>query len=455
MHHPSSQTRPLYRLPEPATAGFVSNSVLVLLAFASMFFSRCLNYAGAPAPINFVHFATIPAVSGFVLFSTPSLGRDQYALAKRMLIGIFVLLGVNLASALLNQAGAINALLNFILWSEAFIFLLALSCLRLSVKSFHRLKIWTIGMASVNLLLAFVQRYVMNLHLLANGPDNIKGAFWGQGGGHVVGASVAITFALYFLVASQRAWWMRAAVMLLAFWHIMLADAKQVLVTLLVAFVILILNKSRRPARVFMYAAILAIFVALGLWAADTVFPALKTWARPEIYAWDGEATRLKLATFRIVPSHFDSPLNWLLGLGPGHTVGRLGGWMLQTYRGLLSPFGSTIHPASSQVWQAVSRSWLGDQSSLFSPLFGWAGLWGDLGFAGLLTYLYLGSLVWKYFCKDDMSKFLLLTFVTHGFIFSQMEEPGYALSIALVIGLRLQEWRLSARQRDGLVEVG
>jgi hypothetical protein len=81
----------------------------------------------------------------------------------------------------------------------------------------------------------------------------------------------------------------------------------------------------------------------------------------------------------------------------------------------------------------------------MFSPLFGWAGIWGDLGFLGLATYLWLGWLVWQKLCLDDFSKFLLLTIVVNGLILSQMEEPGYMLYIAMIIGLQWQEQRISS----------
>lgn len=76
----------------------------------------------------------------------------------------------------------------------------------------------------------------------------------------------------------------------------------------------------------------------------------------------------------------------------------------------------------------------------MFSPLFGWAGIWGNLGFLGLAAYLYLSFLVWRKLCLDDFSKFLLLSVFAFGLIFSQMEEPGYMLFVATIIGLQWQE---------------
>ena len=80
----------------------------------------------------------------------------------------------------------------------------------------------------------------------------------------------------------------------------------------------------------------------------------------------------------------------------------------------------------------------------MFSPFFGWAGLWGDLGMLGLGTYLYLGWVVWHYLCPDDLSKFLLLSVAGFGLVFTQMEEPGFMLYSAFLIGIRWHERRLA-----------
>jgi hypothetical protein len=116
---------------------------------------------------------------------------------------------------------------------------------------------------------------------------------------------------------------------------------------------------------------------------------------------------------------------------------------MLENYKDLLSPLGATVHPASAAIWKAVGASWLGDQSSMFSPLFGWAGIWGDLGFLGLGSFIYIWFVVWRRLCFDDISRFFVLTVFVFGLVFSQMEEPGYMLYVTLIIGLRWHEYRV------------
>lgn len=122
----------------------------------------------------------------------------------------------------------------------------------------------------------------------------------------------------------------------------------------------------------------------------------------------------------------------------------------MRDYGHLLNPLGATSAPSgqytsiSQLVWYYTGQSWLAQGSSFFSPFWGWAGIWGDLGFLGLGTYLYLGSVVWRRVCADNTSKLLLLTVVICGFIFTQMEEPAYMLSVATLIALKWQKERIS-----------
>ena len=429
------------------TKGYIYNSTLVLFAYATAFLVRMVTTFGAPSVMNFTHFVTVPWACGLVLTKNRSTNRQQITTSWLIITGLFALLSVMITSALLNNAGIVNIVLSFLLLGEPFIMLLAITSLPMSAGNIVKMRSWVVRFSLFHLGLALVQRHVLRMNTWhgtgLHGGDHIQGVFWKSGAGHVVGASVSITFALYYLVTVKTApLWLRIVVALAAFWQIIISDAKQVLLAFLVAGVILVLTKLTNLQQSFKYIIGAVIFALIFNWCLQNVpaFDAFNTWVRPSIYGPEGEATLLKTATFRIVPTYYTSPLNWLFGLGPGHTVGRLGGWMLKEYSELLEPLGSTRHLASRAVWRAVGASWLGDQSSMFSPLFGWAGLWGDLGFLGLAVYAYLAVVVWLYICVDDISKLILLSVFVFGLIFSQIEEPGYMISVAMFIGLQWQE---------------
>ncbi|MEO1672222.1 MAG: hypothetical protein AAFR77_15840, partial [Cyanobacteria bacterium J06631_2] len=182
-------------------------------------------------------------------------------------------------------------------------------------------------------------------------------------------------------------------------------------------------------------------------WALNNVeyFNAFENGIR-KLSEWgpEGAARKIKLAPIEIAVSHYTSGLNWLFGLGPGHTFGRLGGWFLRDYASLLQPLGATIHSASTDAMYAYWNSWIAQESTFYHPFYGWAGIWGDLGLVGLGAYLYLGYIVWTKLALQDLPKFHMLVVVVVGFIFTQMEEPGYMLFTAALIGLHWQSYSVS-----------
>lgn len=431
--------------------GYIQLSHLLMFAFCTAFYPRVLTLVNFPSFVNLLHLGIVPCICLFTLSNTRTRSKSQIAISKALILGLTILFAVMVASALLNKAGLINVAVDFLLLGEPFMMLLTFVSIPMSPTKIEQVRKLLIYSGFINTLFAFVQRYVLNLQTRPGLSDNIKGVFIAQGAGHVIGASVALTFGLYYFFNVKTVpLWIRACVLLATFWHMLLADAKQVLLAFMVAWVLLLLTKFRKLGQAIKYLCAAIVVIFLLVWCVQNVpaFAAFNTWLRPEIYGPNGEATRLKLATFSIVPSYYHSPLNPWLGLGPGHTVGRLGGWMLKEYEDLLSPLGSTRHPASNDAWAAAAASWLGNQSSMFSPLFGWAGIWGDLGFLGLGAYLYLAFLVGHKLCLNDFSKFLLFSVFAFGLIFSQMEEPGYMLFVATIIGLQWQESRYRSRSK-------
>lgn len=428
-----------------AKKGYIQNSNLTLIALATVFFPRVLISLRIPSLINFLHFAVVPLACFSTLTQARIRDPKQITISKKILTGLYIMLIIVFSSALLNNAGIPNAILSFLILTEPFIFLLTIISLPLSSESFIKVRTWIFRFAFANIIFCYIQRYIFNRHKLAGLEDNINGVFIGGGAGHVVGASISLTFGVYYLFAMKtQPLLVRVAVFFVIFNQIIISDTKQVLLSFMAAYILFQIMNFKAPIKTFIYLSIGAVFITIFYWAIYNIeaLSAFTTWIRPEIYGPDGEATRLKFAAFRIVPEYFHSPLNWLLGLGPGHTVGRLGGWMLESYKHLLLPLGATIHPSSQAVWQASADSWLGNQSSMFSPLFGWAGIWGDLGFLGLGAYLYLSFLVWKYVCPDNISRYLILTAFIFGCIFSQLEEPPYMLFLAAIIGLQWHELR-------------
>ena len=434
----------------------IKNSTLIIIAFATTFFPRLLTYFGAPSPINFVHFFTIPAVCGVAIFTTQIKNRKHIATAWELIIGLTILLACMLTSALINKAGIINIVLQYLINAEPYLFLIALIVIPMEDEILHKLKKWFLGFCAFNLLLALAQSVLIpaGIYPRRGGTiaDGIGGVFGGGGGSaaNYLSCTVSMYASLYFLTTfKSHPLWIRLVVVMAAVYQTQVSDSKQVFLAFAAGGLLVVIANMKDPFKAFTYGLAILIIAVVAIWAFQNLdlefLDAYKNWtSREGLYGLDGEATRTKLAAFPIVYSYYETPLNWLFGIGPGHSVTRLGGWMLQKYSSLLTPLGATTHPASNEVFQVVTDGWIAQQSTVFFPLFTWAGIWGDLGLVGLGAYLYLGSIVWRRVCTTNLSKFLVLSTVVFGFILTQMEEPAHMLTIAYMLRLGWKEtWKL------------
>lgn len=438
--------------------GFYKGTTLAISAFSTGFYSRIFcSLTHAPSALNHLHFLAVPFTTAIILTTAKSKDRQQLAIVQTLLAGLMILFTIMIASALLNDAGLINAVFSFLILGGPFMLLAAIVCLPMSFGSFNQFRQWMIKSSFANMLLAFIQWPLLKFHKISAGgldeTDGMAGVFFVSGAGNYVSTTVSIYFGAYYLMFAKVApLWLRIGTLLGALFQLQLSDSKQVLFALFGGGVLLVLCTMKDVGKAISYAIGIVLLVIVFYWCMENLeaFAAFKNYADKD-GAWgpNGEAFRIKPIAFKIISSYFQSPLNWLLGLGPGHTVGRLGGWLLKENWAILGPLGATRHPASDAVLDEYYHSWLALESTMFCPMFGWAGIWGDIGFAGLGAYLGLAWIVWRYLCRDNFSQFLMLSTAIFGFIFTQMEEPGYMLYTAALIGLRWHEQRIEKFQKE------
>jgi hypothetical protein len=431
---------------------YIKLSVLVYLALASLLFSRVFSLVGVPGIFaNFAHFIFVPAICVYALAASRTCDRQQVQTMWALLVGLLALLAEIIVSALLNHTGMINIALAWLLQGEPFILLLALVSLSLPEDSVRRLRNWVFGFCFLNVIVSYFQGYIIS----TGNPDDLKGLFLSVAG---VGVSTLVLsiFCIYFFInAKSSPLWFRSLVVASVFWLIILADSKQIFLFLLIAFLLMSFAELKPKSLISLIGGIL---LSLALyWCISNVpaFSAFNVWNKPELYSGENSPFLLaRTVAFRVIASNYTSPLNLFFGLGPGHTTGRLGGWMMENYWSLLEPMGATKTLISNSiVTQAINEYGIGllIGTSLFNPLTSWAGLWGDFGLIGLIFYFFLWSVVWQNLCVDRFSKFIVLLFLISGFSLTWMEEPGYSLFTTFIIGLRWHEYRLTKMQSGNL----
>ncbi len=432
----------------------IPNSTLILIGFATAFFPRLLSSFGAPSVINFAHFGILPIVFIIAILTTKTRDKRQVSIVWELLAGLGIFLICSLVSALLNDAGIVNIFLQFMFQAEPFMLLVAMMAIPMAGERLKKFQYWLLGFALFNFLLAIAQSILLPIGLYPKPDggtleDNITGVFGGGGGSaaNYVSCTVSFYVGLYFFNRFKNLpMWMRVLPLLGGLYQTQVSDSKQVFLALAMGWGLLVLTKVKYPVKLFLYVTAGFVLILGFSWALQNIESEIlapyQNWTRRDIWGWNGLAAQTKFAALRIIPPYYETPLNWLFGLGPGHTVTRLGGWVMRDYEKLLIPLGATVHPASGDVFQVVNDSYLPQESTVYFPLFTWAGIWGDLGFVGLGAYLYLNSIVWRRVCVDNASRFLMLSTACFGLILTQMEEPGHMLTVACLIALRWQENR-------------
>lgn len=411
----------------------VRSNTLAGIALCAALCSRALTEVGLPKLIDHLHFFAVAL--GFILILTNK-RADKFS--PKFNIALYVLLTCLFLSAAINDAGLINIALEFLLISEPLLLFAVLTSIawRRSSLSIFQALIFTLVITHA--IFAYFQFFVMGLR-----GDDVKGLFLSMGAGHHVAGALAATAATFYLkssyIQSKQA---RIALFIFLTPIVIVTDAKQVVAVFLVSLLLFALTKIKDVRRLITLLAIFASTAVTLTWVANTIFPALLVWAKLDILI---EGIHQKLSVVAIITSYYDSVFNLLFGLGPGHTVGRLG-WMLPAYGEYLMPLGATTSEVTNAVWAAHQSHYMSNittGSSMFSLFFSWAGFWGDLGLVGLASYLYLWLLVWRTVSDDEVSGFLFLTIFVFGAVFSWMEEPGYMLFVVSVLGLRWQELRV------------
>lgn len=418
-------------------------STLALVAFATVFFARTIDSLGAPSLINFAHFAFVPLACGFALWNTRVRDRHQISAVWSMIGVLMIFFTVNLASAFINGAGLINVVLNFLLYAEPFMMLIAIASIPLSGERIQQLKNWMAIFALYNIALVYIQKYVQG----AVNPDFLYGAFFSVAGA-TVSSIVSLIFAIYYLSSEKtRPLWIRLAIVVAAFWQIIISDTKLVLGSFIIGFALFSLSKIN--AKSLIYIIFGAFLFFLFFWALDNVpfFEPYALWINPEeLTDFNSEFYRAKLMAFEKVPEYYESSLGYIFGLGPGHGVSRLGGWMMEKYGPLLDPLGAThpfleMRPDIMLAAAQESRKVIG--TAMYGPLFSWAGLWSELGILGVGSYALIWMTVWRYYCLHDFSRLLVMATLVTGLFPGYLEEPGSLLFTTFVIGLWWHEQRL------------
>ncbi|MCI0561318.1 MAG: hypothetical protein MN733_22760 [Nitrososphaera sp.] len=404
---------------------------LVLCVLFTVMFSRVITHFGVPSIVNFAHLALAPWLVFLVLISHAS------GPAMQLFRGVLALLAAIVLSAIANEAGPMNAILEFLILAEPFFFFMAILALPWKLESIRRFRWGLFLIALTHMCLSFLDWKGQGI------GDEIKGLFMEQGGGHHVAGAVALTAAVYFLRDNPiNSFWVRIATSLGFAMVGIISDSKMVIAAFVAALILAGLFKLNSLVALskYMFQSAVVLTACYFFVLSFSLLPHFQ-----HKLTQMGIGMEHKWSVVRIITRSYESPINVVVGVGPGHTVSRVA-TMIPDYYDLLRPMGITTSPVTrvimvKSVTHSLSNPYTG--SSVWALTFTWVSVWGDLGFLGLLIYLFIWLKVWRIACIDDRTRIMFLAAMILASAFTYLEEPGYVIYLVSLLGLAVQQRHL------------
>ena len=388
-----------------------------------------------PPILNFFHF---PLALGAAFVATTG-DPSPISMARSIAIGLAAFFFLSFVSWAFNGGEFLRPPLNWLVFLEPFLIVYAL--VRMPPPLSKQKLLWKLALA-----IPLIQFPLALWQVLTLGwADNVQGSFVGMGAGHHVAGGVALVGTLICVAKGLSAdalrgklAWLLGGVLL--FTVPVLSDAKQNIAAFIPASILLMFMFRIRWKGLVLALPILAlaVLVAFSYYKPLQVITQFSTISR---------GMSAKEQGFSIIASRLsDNPGGWLFGLGPGNSISRVALMGMDRYVKRDSPvalLGLGAAPTTREIWAMGSLSWLFTGSSVWSGISSWLGLLGDLGLVGLGLYLWMSWRICQNLMKSRRwevaaAKAVLVMAGILGIMYSWLEEPGFTLLTALVVGLGL-----------------
>jgi len=426
----------------------------VAAAVAAAVFSRLLTVGGwVPATFNFAHFPLAAAAALAAL----RVRRVGPAAAKGLGRGLAALAALCVVSGLINGVEAQRPALAWLLWSEPLLLVFALT--RAGLSEAARRGLWALLLCCAWLQLPFGLWQAAELGL----GDHVQGTFVSLGAGSHVAGAMALLGALTLVGAAVHAGRIEARYLRLGGAALLLvlpilSDAKASVVFFVPALVWTLCRASGMSWRRLAAPALAGSALLAAVFALYPPLQLIMHWETMEAGLAAKQRGIAALLNYAI-----DAPLGGAVGLGPGQSVSRVGVLSVEgetTVDSPISRLGLRPAPAAERLLLANRRDPIASASSVWSYISSWSGLAGDLGPAGIALYasMWLGLLAALARRRDsgaDAAGGAIVMALLLGGAFEWLEEPGFVLPAALMVGAGLAPLRgpRGSASADGKIE--
>jgi len=410
---------------------FFLNNIIFLIT-VSFLFTRVLVFVGLPSSINHIHYLLI-----FMsyLWSLAFI-RDSQNISLNKLIFLFVLF--IFVSTLYNKISKFNLIVYTLIILEPFFYYIFLIRVKLSLIHQKFIKKVVFLFSFLNTLICYIQYFIYNLR-----NDDVQGLFVNLGAGHHVAGFVATLTATYVFFLTKLNNYIKFTIILILVSVNILSDAKQVVLSFVIALSIFYLIKFFKTKNItyilkILFNTGLMIILIYILYSINKVY--FSPYFSKNIDEIK-EGLNLKFSIFELFRYYHYSYLNNFFGLGPGQTTSRLA-LMIPDYQNFLF-FNFSINELTNKIWIFQQSNYItatSTGSSLFAPFFFWGGIYGDIGSVGVLIYLILWQQILKLNEYDEYSIFLVILVLLKGIVFNWPEEPSFILFIVSLLAIRFYE---------------
>jgi len=396
----------------------------IILLFFLFYFSRLAVYLGLPNFTVHLHYIFILIFFCFLL-------KDiiQYKSNLNLLFYIYLL--VISFSSFFNSVNFLNFFTYTLILLEPLILCLIFYVIRIEVVDIKKIEKLLIYIAIINTIVSYIQYFILGLK-----QDDTHGIFINLGAAAHVSGFFSSIVAIHLLTKNLRITIKNFFIALFLISTILLGDAKQVIFGYLISIFIIIImynfklnffNKIKNLILILILVTLL-IFVIKYTDLVRYFIPTMTI----EIFL---EGISEKLKVFNIINQYHSSLINFFLGLGPGHSTSRLASMI--PYYGNFN-FSSSIltdYVLFIQNMNYLTRVPTG--SSIFSLYFFWGGIYGDIGFFGLICYLIFLLFLVNQNNLDKISIFIIINIFSFGLIFNWPEEPAFIFTITILLYIR------------------
>ena len=393
---------------------------------------------GLPSFLNFAHFPL--AVGGLVVLLVK--GANMTPLAKKLRLGLSILLVISFVSWAVNDGELLRPVLTYLVFMEPFLLLFILVAARPVAKVEKILRLMVLGLPLVQLPIGIWQ-YIAVAH---GNPDLVQGTFIGQGAGAHIAGGVALlgVFACISRAAMTTSGKVRLQQGLLAaaiFILPVIADAKQAIVCFVPGLALLILlSGTVKISKLIMPAC----FGSLLLYVAYLLYPPLQMVTDTNLITKGLQGKIIGLNG--VLQGISEAPGAGLVGVGPGNSVSRValltGGAQVKD-DSPVARLGLKTAPLTRELLHDDDTNYLSTTSSVWTVIASWSGLLGDLGYLGLATYLWMCCVIWRALARQGTwlgtaARAGMVMAALLGMIFSWLEEPGFTLALTSLMALAL-----------------